>query len=82
MKYESSIFNGLKVKAKVKVSVYAANAVLHVLYRFCIGQNAYISHGQPLMVSCLMLSSYMMSITKMHSASSVLSLHDTHYYKF
>ena len=26
MKYESSIFNGLKVMAKVKVFVYAANA--------------------------------------------------------
>ena len=26
MKYESSIFNGLKVKAKVKVFVYTANA--------------------------------------------------------
>ena len=26
MKYESSIFNGLKVIAKVKVFVYAANA--------------------------------------------------------
>ena len=26
MKYDSSIFNGLKVIAKVKVSVYAANA--------------------------------------------------------
>ena len=26
MKYESSVFNGLKVMAKVKVFVYAANA--------------------------------------------------------
>ena len=26
MKYENSIFNGLKVMAKVKVFVYAANA--------------------------------------------------------
>ena len=26
MKYESNIFNGLKVMAKVKVFVYAANA--------------------------------------------------------